>query len=166
MRVSGEASSDKVTAESHSQEAQAKDTHENEPVLLGEVERPKGRERQSKDDDVGEDISARVNVPLRDVGDAFGGHRLVPEAVDGVAGEDANEHLRQGPAADEHDARDIDYAHALHGQDAVVLEEKGHLDEEQRPAVHDDGHVKALRRRVSIQAGVSPRFTETDLHVQ
>ena len=136
----------------HSQETQAENAYEQVPLLLGHLQLPERRQREGKHGDIGDDVAGGVDIPLRDVGDALGVSRGIPEAVDRGADEDADEHLRQGPAANDGHGDNVDDAHVLHSEDAVVLEEESELDEEQRGAVEDDGEVKVLVTSGSVFA--------------
>ena len=147
--------------ERNTQETQAKNAKQQQFLVLAEVELPDGRQRQHEDGDIGDDVAGRVDIPLRDVGDAGRVGRRVPEAADGRADEDADQQLRQRPAADDDDGDDVDDAHVLHGQDAVILEQKGHLHGEQRCAVEDDGEVEILPGDTArVRGAASKRVSE------
>ena len=111
------------------QEAETEDTDEEHPLLLCEVQFPEGGERQDEHGNIGDDVTAGVDVPLREVRDALGVDGLVPEPADGGASENAHECLGGRPASDDNDCNDVDHPHVLDRQDAVILEEKCEFDE-------------------------------------
>lgn len=102
-------------------------------------------QRQHKHNNVGDDISCRVDVPLGVVRDAFAINALVPECRDRGTDEDLDKDLRDAPCADYDHRRNKDLLHLLDCQDSVVLKEESHLDTGQCCIVEYDGDVKCLR---------------------
>lgn len=121
--------------------------HADQGVLLtpAEVQLSQRREREDKNDDVGDDVAGGVDVPEGQVRDASSGQLGQPELGDGRAVEGGDEQLRDGPQADKDRGVRDDAAHLACPQDAVVLQEEGGLDERQRGVVQHDGDVESLR---------------------
>jgi hypothetical protein len=106
-------------------EAETEDTNEAELLSPAEVEATERRERQDENDDVGDNVSCRVDVPERKIGDTRAWRFGQPELVDGRACKDDDEELGDGPEGDKN-KRDLDgNPHLACPQDAVVLEEEG-----------------------------------------
>lgn len=114
------------------QESQAKHSSESELLASRYSQPPYHWHGQEQDDEVGHDVADRAHPPTWRGVRAIPIYRLVPEKLDGDAGNDANQHLGCKPAADKsHDA------HIRHAQwrasaayDAVELEEECRLGEE------------------------------------
>ena len=94
-----------------------------------------GGHGQQKDGDIGNNVPRGVDVDLRRVRHAFGFDGLVPESLDGAADEQRDENLGKGPSSDDNDGDNVDDAHALDGEDSVVLEKKRHFGPKQTGAV-------------------------------
>lgn len=87
------------------------------------------RQRYYEDCEVRSDVSRCVDVPLGIVRYASGIYRLFPEPSDWVADEDANDHLRQRPGADDDHGNNDGRSHLSNGEHPIVLRQEGQLDE-------------------------------------
>lgn len=136
-----------------SQESQAENANQHILLTFGQLQLPQSRQRQRKDSHIRHDIARGIDVPLRYVWNTRGtfdnGHPE-PKRADGSADEDAHQDLGEGPAPDDENGDEINDAHMLDGQNAVVLEEKRELEEEEGAAVHDDGNVKVSKVQGNI----------------
>ena len=130
-------------------ETEGKDADQADLLAPAEVEAGHGREREHKDDDVGDDVTRRVGIPEGEVGDAGAGRLGKPKLVDGRAGEDDDKELRDGPQGHKDKGGDDEVAHVAPPKDAVVLEEEGELGCCQGAVVEHDRDVELLVRRLA-----------------
>lgn len=111
----------------NSQEAQAEDHDEQEPLADGKLQRVDERDRQEEDDEVGGDVDSRRNVPDRQAVEAARCEAR-DENADRAAGERDEDGLADVPCDGE---TDDDKRHPLQpgGHEyAPVLEEQADLD--------------------------------------
>ena len=75
------------------EEAETEDSDETELLPPAEVETAECREWQQEDDDVGDDVPSRVDVPEWEVGDTGAGRVGEPELMDWRASKDDDKEL-------------------------------------------------------------------------
>jgi hypothetical protein len=103
-------------------ETEAEDANQTELLASAEIQPVQRRERQYEDDDIGGDVSGRVEIPERQARDACAGRLGVPEFVDWSAVEDVDQELRHGPHGDYDEGDGDDFSHGACPQDPAVLE--------------------------------------------
>lgn len=128
------------------EEAEGEDADEEDLLRLAQVEALDGGHGEEEDGDVGDDVAAGVDVDLGFCWHALGRDGLVPHAVEGAADEQRHEDLGEAPHADDDDGDEVDGAHALDAEDAVVGEEEGHFGGEEAGVVEEEGYPESLGR--------------------
>ena len=118
---------DSNDGDSYGEESKRENAKQHPLLPLLQVQVLQRRKGKQEDGHVGDDVTTGIDVDLRRVRHALGLNGLVPEPLDGAADEQGDEDLGEAPGADDDDGDDVSNAHALQGEDAVVLEEEGHF---------------------------------------
>lgn len=126
------------------EEAQRKDTNEHQLLRPLQIEVLDNRHGQQENRNIRDNVPRSVDVNVGRVGHAICLDALVPKPLNRATDEQGDEHLRKGPRTDNDDGDDVDDAHTLDGEDAVVLQEKGHFSAEETRAVEEEGDPEAF----------------------
>jgi len=76
------------------EETEREDTNQTKFLPFAQVEAGERWQWQKEDDDIGNDVASRVDIPERQVRDAGPREIRIPELFDGRAGEDDDKKLR------------------------------------------------------------------------